>query len=275
MQFLKRFFQFYIFSNIHVALGTYCLTKITLLTYGTTENTTPLFVFCSTIISYNFIRFYRLKDITSWFLQWFEYSKTALYILVSLSIILIVPLLINIQIKAILWLIPFAVFTLFYGLPLPFIKKSLRSISGLKLFLIAISFAGVTVLFPLIQNNIEFTSAIWITFFQRFIFIVLITIPFDIRDLYIDKDSLNTLPQTIGVKKSKIIGVLFGLSFVLLEFFKQTIDANRLLTTLLISILGILFLINAKEKQSKYYCAFWVESIPVFWCLLEILRLKQ
>jgi len=275
MQFLKRFFQFYIFSNIHVALGTFCLVKITLLERHIDENTTPLFVMFSTIVSYNFIRFFRMNEIVGWFSSWMKRVKNALYILTFISVLIVVFLAFKIQIKAFLWLLPFALFTFFYGLPLPIKNKALRDVSGMKLFLIALSYAGITVLFPLVQNNIAVDSNVWITFTQRFLFIALITIPFDIRDLNYDSDSLKTLPQSLGVRKSKIIGVLFGLLFVLLEFFRQPINEKNIITILIITIVSILFLINAKDKQSKCYSAFWVESVPIFWFLIVIFGLNM
>lgn len=71
----------------------------------------------------------------------------------------------------------------------------LRNIPGLKLFLIAFSWAGITVLFPLIQNYMSIRITDWITFIQRFLFVLVITIPFDIRDINYDNNELKTLPQ--------------------------------------------------------------------------------
>lgn len=270
MQFLKRLFQFYIFSNIHVALGVFFFIKITFQPYHIIENKTALFVFFSTIVAYNFIRFFREKEIIDWFLNWINNEKKALYLLLIFSAVNLFFLMKYIQFKAFLWLLPFVLVTFFYGFPLPFKKMPLRTVAGLKLFLIAISFAGITVLFPLAQHNIEFTANVWITFFQRFVFTVLITIPFDIRDLFIDSKLLKTLPQIVGVKKAKIIGFFIGFIFVLLELFKQPINKKQVLVHLIISIVAVLFLMFSKEKQSKFYSAFWVEAIPIFWFLVAI-----
>lgn len=275
MQFLKKFFEFYIFSNFHVATGTFCLVKITLLTYGISENDTALFVMFSTIVAYNFIRFYRISDISMWFSDWLKINKKALYILTFVSVLSASFLAFSFQFKAFLWLFPFIIFTLFYGIPFPFKNIPLRNIAGIKLFLIAISFAGITVLFPLVQNNMNVNLNVWILFIQRFLFVVLITIPFDIRDLKVDSESLKTLPQMVGVKKSKMIGVLLGVLVVILEFFKQPIEANELIIIMIVIVVSVLFLINSKEKQSKYYSAFWVESMPIFWFLLIILGINM
>ena len=274
MQFLKRLFDFYIFSNIHVAFGTFCLVKITLLTYDVYENTTAFFIFFSTIVSYNFIRFYRISEIKNWYFDWLKSHRIELYIICFISLVFGAYLFFSFQLKAVLWLFPFGLCTLFYVVPIPFKNITLRRVSGLKLFLIAISFAGVTVLFPLVQNNIEITVNEWITFVQRFLFIVIITIPFDIRDLDYDNESLSTLPQKVGVKKSKILGVFYAILFILLEFFKRPINEFYLIIGLIIIIVSTIFLISSSKKQAKYYSAFWVESLPIFWFLLIFLGLN-
>lgn len=275
MRFLKQFFQFYIFSNIHVALGTFCLVKLTLLSYGITENSTALFVFFSTIVSYNFIRFYRISDIVNWYSQWLETNKKELFFLVTFCIVGCVYLMFQFQLKAFLWLIPFALGTIFYGVPLPSKNEPLRVFPGIKLFLIAFAFAGVTVLFPLVQNDMKIGINEWVFFLQRFLFIVLITIPFDIRDLHCDKLSLKTLPQVLGVRNAKIVGVIFGLLMLALEFFMQPNNNENLIIVSIVIIISFLLLIFSKEKQSKYYAAFWVEALPIFWFLLIFFRLNQ
>mgnify|MGYP000615923378 CR=1 FL=1 len=90
MNYLKRIFEFYIFSNMHVALAGFCITKITLLKFGYSENLTPLFVAFSIVVSYNFIRLYEIKyDHLSWLKEWFVKHKLQLFFL---SFIAILPL---------------------------------------------------------------------------------------------------------------------------------------------------------------------------------------
>ena len=76
---LKRIVDFYIFSNIHVAIAGFCICKITLLKYNVYNNLTPFFVGFSIIISYNLIRFYEIKSKRlSWFKVWFQQCKNLL-----------------------------------------------------------------------------------------------------------------------------------------------------------------------------------------------------
>jgi hypothetical protein len=79
---------------------------------------------------------------------------------------------------------------------------------------------------------------------------------------------LQTVPQQIGVKRTKISGVLLLVLFYSLEFLKHDFIQKQLLVNLVLVATISLFLIFANEKRSKYYSSFWVESIPIFWWVL-------
>ena len=92
-----------------------------------------------------------------------------------------------------------------------------------------------------------------------------LTLPFEIRDLQYDESTLETLPQRVGVKKTKIIGVVILVLVLLLELFKDLINHNHLLSLGIIMSVLLVFLLNSEKKQSKYFSSFWVESIPILW----------
>ena len=271
MSLFKNIFSFYISSNLHVAIAIFCFTKITLLAYHIDDNLIPIFNFFSTILVYNFIRFYQTNALSIKSKQWNNNKNISLILLNVLSIIFLIYFAVQIRIQALVILFPFVLASIFYVVPLTLNIKNLRSIASLKLFLIAFTCAGVTVLFPLIQHGIQFSFDVWILFIQRFILIVAITIPFDIRDVHIDSPELRTLPQTIGVKKSKIIGSISLLIFFILGFLLVPIDKTSILVTFSISLISFLFLIFSTSNQGKYYSSFWVESIPIFWIILVLI----
>ena len=250
---LKRFFDFYIFSNIHVALAAFCLTKITLIENEIESNLLPFFVLFSTIVSYNLIRFYNALENKIWFAVFIKKNKKTLLGLTFLSLGILIYQSFFLNFKAIITLIPFGFLTLFYVIPFPWNKSNsftLRSVAFLKLFLIAISYAGITVLFPLINYSIEVESNEIITFIQRFLFIVSITIPFDIRDLNFDNKNLKTLPQVIGIQKSKVVGLLFLMLFLGLEFLKNSTEANYRIN-FIIALISLFLLLKATHDQNK------------------------
>ena len=271
MQFIKRLLDFYIYSNIHVSIAAYCLTKITLLEFGLNENISPLFVFFATLVSYNFIRYYNILKINIVFAKWIKSNKLQLFLLNLVSLIFLIILIFKLQLQAYFILIPFALATFFYVVPFNSQNINLRNIAGLKLFLITISWAGVTVLFPIINNEYLFTKDVWLVFFQRFIFLFAITIPFDIRDLNFDIPEIRTLPQIIGLKKSKYLGSILLLIFFISEHFSFSIFKNSLLITSMITIISLVLLNLSTEHKSNYYTSFWVEAVPIFWLLIIFL----
>lgn len=272
MDTLKRFFDFYVFSNIHVAIAAFCLIKITLIENGIESNLLPFFVLFSTIVSYNLIRFYNASENKIWFADYIKNNKNTLLGLTLLSLSILIYQCFFLNIKAIITLIPFGFLTLFYVIPFPWNKSNsftLRSVAFLKLFLIAISYAGITVLFPLINYSIEVEKNEIMTFIQRFFFIAAITIPFDIRDLNFDDKNLKTLPQVIGIQKSKVVGLFFLMLFLGLEFFKNSTEVSYRIN-FIIALIALFFLLKATHDQNKYYSAFFVESIPIMWLLLLV-----
>jgi len=277
MQLLKKILNFYIFSNIHVAVSAFCLTKITLLKFGFESNITPFFVASSVIVSYNFIRFYEVKtNKLSWLKKWFVGHQKAILLLSLVSIVFLLCFLFigNINLKSLVILFPFAFMTLFYVVPILKVGNyeiSFRNFPGVKIFSIAIAWAGVTVLFPLYEQGVRFDNTIYIEFFQRILILIVIIIPFDIRDVDSDSINLKTLPIVFGVEKSKWLGTGLLVLFVILSFFKNDIK----IVTFSIAIIAGLYLWFSSSKKSRFYTSFWVEAIPIAWLLLMIFFLKN
>jgi len=269
MQLLKKIFNFYIFSNIHVALASASLTKLTLLYWNIDDNKAPLFVLFSTILSYNYIRLTRIKQIDYWFASWLKSNKKYLIIISAFSLFGCIYLVFKIYLSAFFVLLPFSLLTGFYVLPKSLSKKiNIRSLPAFKIFAIALSWAGVTVIFPLMQYHLFDTKIVWL-FISRFLFVVALTLPFDIRDVPYDSKSLKTIPIWIGVLNSKILGIIFILLFLMIHLFILQISVNWI-EVVVATVLGAL-LLKATTNQSKYYSAFWVEGIPILWLCLYLI----
>ena len=140
--------------------------------------------------------------------------------------------------------------------------------TNLKLFLITITWSVATVLLPLKNTEISFSNEVWLIFTQRFLFLFAVTIPFDIRDVDFDNPDIKTIPQTLGIQKSKIIGVIALFLFFIIEFLRDLKTERTLLITMFITVVSMLFLIFSNKKQSQFYTSFWIESLPIVWFLL-------
>ena len=170
MQRIKKLFDFYIFSNIHVAIGVYCFSCITLNSFELHDKLPAVFSFFATILSYNFIRLLLVPKERNWMAVWFVNHKKSLTILSIFCAVFCAVYSFKLRFESVLILIPFTLVTFFYGMSLPLKSISLRRIPGIKILLIAFCFSGVTVLFPLVENYVEVSSGTWWYFLQRFFF---------------------------------------------------------------------------------------------------------
>ena len=275
MQVLKKLFDFYLDSSIHVALAVYALSWITLLEYNLPYDENVLyFIFYATITGYNFVKYFGLAK--------FHHRRLAdwlkiIQIFSALCFVLMCYYAVSLETKTLVSLSGFGIVTFLYAIP--FVPKSifldaqqnLRSISGLKIYIIALVWAGVTVCVPLINGNYLLNIDVVITLIQRLLLVMVLMLPFEIRDLQYDSVKLATIPQRIGIKQTKVVGVLLVMLFFFIEYFKNDIIANRLVVLLIVTSIILLILLFSKEKQNKYYSSFWVESIPICWLLLLLL----
>ncbi len=272
---MKQIFDFYINSSIHVALAVVSLSWLTLLEFGVLMDENLLFfMFFASITGYNFVKYFGLakfhhRHLANWLklIQVFSFFCFILMCFYALKL----------ETKTLVYISVFGIITFLYAIP--FIPKrflldeklNLRNIGGLKIYVIALVWSGVTVFLPLINNAINISEDIIITAIQRFVIVIVLTLPFEIRDLQFDSLKLSTVPQKIGEKKTKIIGVLLLIIFFFIEFFKSKIEFDNVVPLSMVVIMTLFLLMNAKKSQSKYYSSFWVESVPILWLLLVML----
>ncbi|CAL2104414.1 conserved membrane protein of unknown function [Tenacibaculum sp. 190130A14a] len=256
--------DFYVNSSIHVALAVYCLVRVTESYFDLSYNE-PLdwFIFFGTITGYNFVKYAGIAKLHHHSLT------THLKIIQIFSLICFFVLIyftLQLSIQTVLFLTPLALLTLLYAIPfLGGFQKNLRSISYIKVIVVAFVWAGITVLLPLHDVGYDcFGEKSLLVFFQRFLFVFTLILPFDIRDAKYDVLSLQTIPIKIGVNNTKLFGGLLLVLCVMLEFFITNSFQLRK-TFLLTSLLFFILLIKANESQPKYYSSFIVEAIPIVW----------
>ncbi len=266
----KNILDFYVRSNLHVGLAAGCLTWITLDNWGFKSYTTVLFVITSTVLSYNFIRLQRKNELAYPYQNWINRNNKIISLAMIINAILVLLLFFQLRFNALMILIPSAVITFFYASKISGKNRlTLREVRGIKIVAIALVWSLVTVIFPLLQEQVPTDNNVWITFVQRFLFVFTITLPFDIRDLDLDRKEIKTLPLILGTKLTKYLGYGALFIFILLEFGK-TKDCQNILVTILVAIISSLFLYRSETENQPYFFSFWVESIPIIWLLLTI-----
>jgi hypothetical protein len=272
MKIFKKFLDFYINSSIHVALAVFSLVKMTQFMFHIQDDKAVLyFAFFGTIVGYNFVKYDALA----------RSKKMEMRIqLKAITVVSFLSLLATgycfFQLQTITMVVGFSclIITLLYTLPFFPNKKNARNWAGIKIYIVALCWVGVTFFLPIINAEIPLTSDFYLKSMQRFILVFVLVLIFEIIDMQNDDPYLKTVPQQIGVKRTKRLGYLLLTFFCFLEVLNvnsnDTIIINflSLPLQLIIALVVGFFLYFSSSNKSKYYTSFWVESVPIFWLFL-------
>lgn len=259
---LISFTDLLLYGNFWIALSAFCMalqTHYILFGYIKLE-ALEFFVLGSTLFLYAIHRLVGLKKVAPFkdHGRYFIISKFKSHILIYAIIsaissgVLFFWLTLSVQLALI---IP-AILSLGYVIPLLQNQKRLRDLNYLKIYLIAIVWAWVTVLLPALSHHLYEFLPVWPMFLERMLFVFAITIPFDIRDLKIDAHTeVKTIPAVLGIPNSKRLAY-FCLALVLgLVGFNYYLDAYSLTTTLafVLSILSTGLAIHYADRITHDY----------------------
>lgn len=269
---MKKTLDFFLFSNIFVALCVVALCVSTALQLDFKVVDSLPFVFFASYFSYNFHRIIKTNQLSTQTIWWKKNTKVVNYS-TFLALILSVCFATSLSLKMMLLLIPAALLSLLYPFSIFNIKghlTSLRKIPFLKLFIIAFVWAFVTVIF-VSANELYSIRTLLLLFFQRFFFVMAITIPFDIRDINFDKEKIKTIPVVFGVKMAKKIALSFLVVFellALLQYVVNDIELEVLISLLLTSLLSGVLIFFSNDNRSEYYYSLYVEGSSIIMCVL-------
>lgn len=275
MRVLKKVFDFYIQSSIHVGLSVYSLVQMTNFMFHIQEDK-PIanFAFFGTIVGYNFVKYDSFARTNK------VHIRTRLkFIILFSALSFLATGFYFFQLQRLTQIISIGILflTLLYTLPFFPNRKNARNWAGVKIYIVSLCWVGVTVALPLIDSGIGITADFFLKSMQRFILVFVLILIFEIIDLANDDPHLQTVPQQIGVKRTKYLGYVLLLIFCALELLNSNFDVNTnfqfqpLTFEIIIAIVIVLFLAFANEKRSKYYTSFWVESVPTLWWLMVVL----
>ena len=179
------------------------------------ESMIPLvtFAFFGTISAYGFMRLMRARgDLVEQvpLFGWVYRNRRSSWILVILTggiaLLAILPLLGKL-LGLLLWVVPIC---LLYVLPFGYPARhiGLRAIPAMKVPLVGLVWAMVTVCLPLRSAGVPLLEdRSMLLFLQRLLFVMALTIAFDIRDSTHDPPSLRTLPQLFGDHRARWIAI--------------------------------------------------------------------
>lgn len=225
---MKRILRALIFSNVFVAA---VLTSLTWATYQIVDDLlihwyVPASVFLGSFVLYTFHRLYKIDYIPDQHLghrhQFVLRYGRKMKLAMTLAVFVVLLILPNFDADDLVWLVPAAVASIGYTIPfIPAEKKwwRLRDIPMAKPLIISSVVAYLTLSFPLFEQwGIEalLTRHHAALFVERMLFLLAVTIPFELRDRQADEDAgLQTLATSAGFHRAKRIGVYFLSAWVL------------------------------------------------------------
>jgi 4-hydroxybenzoate polyprenyltransferase len=279
---MKKLFQpafdFLLFSNIFMALCAVAQGLVSFYLIGAK----PVFpviglLFTSTLGIYNFsILFPKPKQpekSTHKRIRWF-FSHYRLMVTITIVCLLsLIPLFFLMTTESRILLIFLSVISFFYSIPIFTVgdqKFGLRNIPGLKQFLITLVWTMSTVLLPVLEaQHIHLTGISMrdttILIAKRFLFIAALTIPFDIRDLFEDKQSgLKTVPVVWGEKNAYLFcQVLLAGYIVLLFLFRNNGFSNDFWALTITAFLTGWLIFKSKWEKNEYYYFFLMDGVLI------------
>jgi 4-hydroxybenzoate polyprenyltransferase len=164
-------------------------------------------------------------------------------------------------------------FTLVYSMPLlPFAQLDFAKRAGfLKTMLLAFTWTFVTAYFPLAQHGLQFTTSGILILAKRFLFMLMLCIIFDNRDVNVDKiHGLHSLATDLSPKTMRwLIGIVFALLFVLNFFLgRQAVSYRQVAALQLSALITLVIYFFSRKKQDYFFYYFIVDGMMVLMVLL-------
>ena len=282
---LKPAFDFLLFSNVFMSLCAVAQGLLTFYLIGSKPVYSVLgLLFTSTLGIYNFcilISKPKNPERSSYRrIRWFFSHYRLMVTFTIVSLLSLIPLFFLITTGSKILLIFLAILSFCYGLPLFTIgdqKFGLRNIPGLKLFMITLVWTMSCVLLPILESqalHLETISMrdITILIAKRFLFIGALAIPFDIRDLFEDKQSgLKTIAVAWGEKNAYLFcQVLLAGYIVLLFLFRNNGFTTDFWALTLVVILTGWLIFKSKWERNEYYYFFYLDGVLILQYLFVI-----
>ncbi|MGE9516110.1 MAG: hypothetical protein ACQPRH_02090 [Solitalea-like symbiont of Tyrophagus putrescentiae] len=252
------------------------MTTYVLSGYNSVNYPTIAVVFAATFIVYNLpIFIYLLKNVflkgTNIKYLFSPIHDALLMILLIASIVSIAIFLPHLNLRSILALIVLSFVVLFYFVPVRNGKTNLRQIGCIKAIVISIVWISATCIIPLINYDHEFVTTDILLLSSRFIYVYVLVMLFDIRDIATDKcHNLRTLAIILGKKYSIV------LCEVLLCMYLFTISISSISYSykyaMILSAIPLFFIIiKSINVRYKYFFLFVVDGFLVLQFILILI----
>lgn len=280
---MRALVRTFVYANGWIALGAAAANLQSLVVLGAEGAVLwriPLFCFAATLFTYNFQRLVKLRNVAGYTdgsrNQWVHDHRKVLGGLTVFAFLLTAGMATLLHPASLLMLAATGGIAVAYAvrfLPSGDRLLALRDLPHIKLYLIGVVWAVATVALPLSELGEDLLSRrSALLLFERFAFIVALSIPFDIRDMHLDDPQMKTLPHRRGVGASLAIAVLWlGAASATAVALKLTdaLYSNVTLMALLaaFAVTAVLVLrtraIHRQGQPNEWHYAFWLDGMIV------------
>lgn len=210
-------------------------------------------------------------------LRWSQQNRPLFLTLVAVATALSITMLLQLQIPGIMGCALVGIVAMAYYTPLLRRKgrrEGLRGLYGAKVFYIALVWGLVCVGLPALVAYATGLLVEQAALVQQsacvVVFVLAITIPFDIRDQQSDRRyGLRTLPVLVGIKRSRYLGVVLLVLHMALVMASEYGFYIRL-PLIVVSALALLLLATAKAEKPDYFYFLALDGLLILqWLAVE------
>ena len=271
----RSLLESFVFGNILVA---FCGIALSLSTYLILDLETTKLSF--SILALIFFACLFIYNLNVFFLGKFDqtvarekWKEDNLRVVKIFSLFSVVPILFYARSLSInsLWILSHLfLLAILYVVPIKFNGKyySFRKIPLLKIFILAYVWSFVTVVLPATEAGFLEADKVVLLFLERFLFIVGISIPFDIRDYERDKaQGTLTIPVWMGKRNALITSfllVMIFVSFSVIFYEWSFITFSRVIS----GLLALLFIVNVVKVKEEFYFLFCLDGLMLLHFLI-------
>jgi 4-hydroxybenzoate polyprenyltransferase len=205
--------------------------------------------------------------------RWFFAHYRLMVTFTIISLLSLIPLFFLLSMESRILLVFLSILSFCYSLPLFSLgeqKFGLRNIPGLKSFLITLVWTMSCVLLPILEAQDLHLADVsmrdtTLMIAKRFLLIGALTIPFDIRDFFHDRQAgLKTIPVAWGKKNAYLFCLLLLAGYIVLLFLFKNNGFNVDFWALTITAILMGWLIfKSKWKKDEYYYFFYLDGVLV------------
>ena len=270
-------FKSWVFSNIHIALIAAALSLETNIILGIRPlGIAPGFIFFATLVIYNLGYFNAIFSKEKSYREqarWMKANVTYWVFSILIGLLGMIYLITKFGFLGQLTFGVFGLITFIYILhDVNLFGKylSIRSIPYLKVIIVTLTWSVITILPQIIDLNINLAELNWEwLLFERFFFILSITLMFDVRDLHHDSKKLHTFPQTIGVIRTKWLSVFF-LGVATIGLIKLNLALNQFSGVIFIYMLTLFMVYRSEPDKDDVFYTGWFDGLMGFHALVII-----